>query len=74
MGTVLEVNDGKKIRIPKRPGEPNITHANISKAKIKLGWKPVMTLEKGIGKVLENIDYWKKRAGAVKKRIWRKYD
>ena len=76
---LVKILDGKKIRIPKRPGEPNITHANISKAKIKLGWKPVMTLEKGIGKVLENIDYWKNAPLWDKKSIktatkdWFKY-
>ena len=76
---IVDLLGGEKIFVPKRPGEPNITHANISKAKIKLGWKPVMTLEKGIGKVLENIDYWKNAPLWDKKSIktatkdWFKY-
>ena len=36
---------GKRIYIPKRPGEPNITHADITLTK-KLKWKPGITLEK----------------------------
>ena len=50
---------GKKIYIPKRPGEPDSTHANISKAKKLLNWKPKIKLDKGVKIILENIDYWK---------------
>jgi len=51
---------GKKIRIPKRPGEPYITHANINLIKRDLAWKPKITLKEGIVEVLRNKDYWKK--------------
>lgn len=50
---------GKKIFIPKRPGEPDKTHANIDLIKKKLNWRPNINLEKGIKIVLKNIDYWK---------------
>jgi len=50
---------GKKIRVPKRPGEPDCTWADISKIKRCLAWEPKISFEKGIKKVLENIDYWK---------------
>jgi UDP-glucose 4-epimerase len=50
---------GKKIFIPKRPGEPSITHANITKIKSKLKWKPKVSLKDGISDVLKSIDYWK---------------
>ena len=49
-----------------RPGEPNITHANISKAKIKLGWKPVLTLEKGIGRFWKILTIGKMRHFGIK--------
>ena len=39
---------GEKIFIPKRPGEPNITHANIDEIKKALKWKPKINLEQGI--------------------------
>ena len=51
--------NGKKIFIPKRPGEPKITHANIKLIKKKLGWKPRTSLDQGIKIVMKNIDYWK---------------
>ena len=49
----------KKIKIPKRPGEPDMTYANISKAKRILKWKPKITINDGISELLKNISYWK---------------
>tara|TARA_B100000780_G_scaffold267926_1_gene225422 strand:+ start:134 stop:1132 length:999 start_codon:yes stop_codon:yes gene_type:complete len=48
-----------RIDIPKRPGEPSITYANITKIKKDLNWKPKISFEEGVSKILENIDYWK---------------
>lgn len=50
---------GDKIYIPKRPGEPDITHANISKIKKKLNWKPKVSFEKGVKILSDNILNWK---------------
>lgn len=51
---------GKKtVHIPKRPGEPDCTWADISKIKRMLGWQPKVSFEEGIRMILENIDYWK---------------
>ncbi len=50
----------KKIKIPKRPGEPDITHANITLAKKELNWRPKISIENGINLILKDIDYWKK--------------
>jgi|TARA_B110000971_G_C19985562_1_gene489395 UDP-glucose 4-epimerase len=61
--SVLEMANilkGKKIFISKRPGEPDITHAKIDKAKFTLKWKPEISLEEGLDSVLKNIFYWKK--------------
>ncbi len=55
---MVKILKGEKIFIPKRPGEPDFTNANISKAKKVLGWKPIISLETGLKKVLENIFYW----------------
>tara|TARA_B100000989_G_scaffold191598_1_gene144357 strand:- start:55788 stop:56780 length:993 start_codon:yes stop_codon:yes gene_type:complete len=49
----------QKVYVPKRPGEPNVTHADIKKIKKFLKWKPEISIEKGIKNVLENINYWK---------------
>lgn len=55
---LVSLLDLEKIHIPKRPGEPDCTWADISKIKSMLGWQPKVTFEKGIKKMLENIDYW----------------
>ena len=49
----------KKIFIPKRPSEPDLTFANINKAKKILKWQPKISIDNGIKLVLKNIDYWK---------------
>jgi UDP-glucose 4-epimerase len=50
----------KKFFIPKRPGEPNITYANILKAKRMLSWEPKIPISKGLEIMLKNIGFWKK--------------
>lgn len=50
---------GEVTYIPKRPGEPEITFADISKIQRLLGWKPKVTIEKGVEEMLKNIDYWR---------------
>jgi UDP-glucose 4-epimerase len=47
------------VYIPKRPGEPDYTWADVSKIRQLLGWEPKVSFEKGVKILLENIDYWK---------------
>jgi UDP-glucose 4-epimerase len=49
----------KTVHIPKRPGEPDCTFADIGKIRNLLGWTPKVSFEEGIRKMLANIDYWK---------------
>jgi len=56
---IVELLGGDKVNIPKRPGEPDCTYADISKIKDELGWHPSISIEEGIERILENIDYWK---------------
>ena len=56
---IVELLGGEKVNIPKRPGEPDCTFADISKIKKDLGWHPIISIEEGIKKVLDDIDYWK---------------
>jgi UDP-glucose 4-epimerase len=58
----------KKTYLPKRPGEPLITFADISKVK-KLGWKPKIDIKKGISILLNNISYWHNAPVWNKKKI-----
>jgi UDP-glucose 4-epimerase len=57
---IVKMLNGKKTFIPKRPGEPDITVADITKIKKYLNWKPKVSINLGIKKLLDNIDYWKK--------------
>ncbi len=45
--------------IPKRPGEPDCTFADITKITKLLDWVPEVSFEEGVSIMLENIDYWK---------------
>ncbi len=70
---------GKKIYIPKRPGEPDCTYADITKILEKTKWKPLITFEKGIEKLLENINdfqdapLWDKKSIENETKDWFKY-
>lgn len=70
---------GPKIFIPKRPSEPDITHADIKRAIKFIKWRPKITLEEGIDIVVNNINYWKKAPLWTPKKIseatrnWFKY-
>ncbi len=56
---LVELLGGEVIHIPKRPGEPDCTHGDISKIRRLLDWKPEITIEEGVGILLDNIDYWR---------------
>ena len=56
---LIELLGGEKTYIPKRPGEPDCTFADIAKIKAQLGWSAKVTLEEGVSELLKNIDYWR---------------
>lgn len=56
---LVELLGGPAVYIPKRPGEPDRTQADITKIREKLGWKSETLFEKGVKILLDNIDYWK---------------
>lgn len=45
--------------IPKRPGEPDITWADVSKIRAQLNWQAKVSIEEGVKIMLDNIDYWR---------------
>lgn len=47
------------VNIPKRPGEPEITHADIGKIKRDMGWVPKVTIEQGVRELLDNLKLYK---------------
>jgi len=56
---LVELLRGEKVYIPKRPGEPDCTFADISRIQTEFDWQPQVTIEEGVAKLLEHIDYWK---------------
>jgi UDP-glucose 4-epimerase len=56
---LVELLEGPVVHIPKRPGEPDRTHADISRIRLRLGWEPRISFEEGVKIVLEHIDYWR---------------
>lgn len=55
---LVELLGGEVTHIPKRPGEPDCTCADVSKIKEYLGWEAKVSFEKGVEIMLDNIDYW----------------
>jgi UDP-glucose 4-epimerase len=56
---LVELLGGEKVHIPKRPGEPDSTFADIAKIRKELGWEPQVAIEEGVAEILKQIDYWK---------------
>ena len=50
---------GSKVRVPKKPGEPDRSLADISKIKKQLSWKPKISINEGIKMLLNDINNWK---------------
>jgi len=55
---LAELIGGLKVHIPKRPGEPDSTYANINEIFSKLSWKPKITFKEGMKMVLSKISEW----------------
>jgi UDP-glucose 4-epimerase len=47
------------VHIPKRPGEPDCTWADITKIRRELGWQPKVDIAEGVKTMFENMDYWR---------------
>ena len=47
------------VHIPRRPGEPDCTFADIAKIRRDLGWNPKVSFGAGVAVMLKNIDYWR---------------
>ncbi|MCC7447719.1 MAG: SDR family oxidoreductase [Anaerolineae bacterium] len=56
---LAELIGGETTHIPKRPGEPDCTQADVTKIERLLGWQAQVSLEEGARIMLDNIDYWR---------------
>ncbi len=56
---LVELLGGDVVHIPKRPGEPDCTWADISKITGELDWRPQVSFEEGVARILDGIEYWR---------------
>lgn len=59
VNTLVKLLGGDIEYIPKRPGEPDCTFADISKIQRELNWNPKVSFEDGVSEMLKHIDYWR---------------
>ncbi len=56
---LVELLGGRDIvHVPKRPGEPDCTHADVTRIKQALGWASSVSFEEGVARMLERRDDW----------------
>ena len=55
---LVELIGGDVVHLPKRPGEPECTWADISRISSRLGWSPRVSFEDGVATMLRDIDRW----------------
>ncbi len=76
---LVELLGGEVTYIPKRPGEPDVTFADITRIRAELGWEPRISFEEGVSSILDNIDYWREaplwdpQSIAVATKTWFKH-
>ncbi|MBK8870678.1 MAG: NAD-dependent epimerase/dehydratase family protein [Elusimicrobia bacterium] len=59
VNTLAGLVGGSRVEIPKRPGEPDVTHGDITKIKSALGWAPRVSFEQGVARVMARLDDWR---------------
>lgn len=55
---LVELIGGDVVYVPKRPGEPDCTYANITKITEVLGWKQEVPFEEGVARMMAEIEHW----------------
>lgn len=56
---LVELLGGEVVYVPKRPGEPDCTWADISKIQSKLAWAPRVPFDEGVRRMLADIERWR---------------
>jgi UDP-glucose 4-epimerase len=56
---LVELLGGDSIHVPKRPGEPDRTFADVSRIASRLGWKASVPFEEGVARMMAHIDLWR---------------
>ena len=55
---IVELLGGESVFIPKRPGEPDATFADISRICEDTSWRPKVSIELGVQEMLKRISQW----------------
>lgn len=53
---IAELIGGDRVSIPKRPGEPDCTFADVTRIRGALGWQAEVPIEDGVARLLAQID------------------
>jgi UDP-glucose 4-epimerase len=56
---LIELIGGPMVYIPKRPGEPDVTWADITKIRRDLDWKLRVPFDKGVAQMMAEIHNWR---------------
>ncbi|NGX63685.1 MAG: UDP-glucose 4-epimerase [Candidatus Anoxychlamydiales bacterium] len=76
---LVDLIKGDIVNIPKRPGEPDTTFADVSKIYKQLGWKAQISFEEGVKKLIDKIDdfkdapVWNEKSIEIATKDWFKY-
>jgi UDP-glucose 4-epimerase len=76
---LVQLLGGPVVHIPKRPGEPDCTFADVSKIHRLLGWKSKITFEEGVKQILSKIDdfrdapLWESKSIQEATKTWFQY-
>lgn len=56
---LVELMAGEVVYLPKRPGEPDCTWADVTKIQRHLGWAPTVSFPQGVASMLRHIEDWR---------------
>ena len=56
---LVDLLGGESVRVPRRPGEPDITFADTAKIESMLGWRARVSFEEGVQRMLDSIELYR---------------
>jgi UDP-glucose 4-epimerase len=56
---LVELLGGPVTHVPRRPGEPDCTWADISRIRRDLNWRPEVAFTDGVARMLADIEHWR---------------
>ena len=55
---LVELLGGEVVHVPKRPGEPDCTFADVTRIRRELGWSARVSFEEGVNRMLQHLEDW----------------